>query len=102
LKRRVVFLRPAREELATAAEWYEERRPGLGVELVAEIDEAVAQLSEQPQAWPLWRVDRPYRKRALDRFPYVVFYALTASGDIEIAAVAHASRKPGYWLERRS
>jgi hypothetical protein len=36
-----VILRVARgaeEELAAAAAWYEERRAGLGVELVAEID----------------------------------------------------------------
>jgi putative addiction module component (TIGR02574 family) len=69
LKRRAVFLPQAREELAAAAEWYEERRPGLGVELVAEVDEVVAQLLEQPEAWPLWRLDRPYRKGVLARFP---------------------------------
>lgn len=37
----VRFLPHAREELTASAEWYEARRPGLGVEFLAEIDEAV-------------------------------------------------------------
>lgn len=46
----VRFLPHAREELTASAEWYEARRPGLGVEFLAEIDEAVGQISEHPEA----------------------------------------------------
>jgi len=53
------------------------------------------------QAWPVWRDDRAYRKRLLTRFPYVVFYELVGRDRVDVVAVAHARRKPGYWLERR-
>lgn len=97
----VVFLAPAREELSVAADWYDEQRPGLGVEFVVEIGEAVAQIRDNPEGWPRWREDRPYRKRFLTRFPYVLFYVVAAEGHVEVVAVAHARRKPGYWLERQ-
>lgn len=100
MKRRIAFNPAAERELTAAAEWYDERRPGLGVELVAEVDEAAAEIAERPEAWPRWRPDRPYRKRLLQRFPYVVFYVTKGTQELEIVALAHQSRKPGYWLER--
>jgi hypothetical protein len=36
----------------------------------------------------------------LKHFPYVVFFRIDSSA-IEIVAVAHAKRRPGYWLDRR-
>jgi len=51
MKRTLRVLPDAEAELVSAAMWYEDRRPGLGVEFVA---------------------------------------------------VAHAKRRPGYWLDRRS
>jgi toxin ParE1/3/4 len=56
-------------ELAEAAAWYESQRPGLGVELVAIIDAAIARITASPEAWPRWRGDRPYRKHVVGRFP---------------------------------
>ena len=39
---RILRVRPEAEtELAAAAEWYESRKPGLGVELVASVDQAL-------------------------------------------------------------
>jgi len=99
VKRRIRLLPDAEGELA-ASEWYENRRDGLGVEFVAEVDVALGGIAERPEAWPLWRSDRPYR-RALRRFPFVVFYRLLGSGDVEVTAVAHSKRRPGYWLSRR-
>jgi hypothetical protein len=49
----------------------------------------------------MWRSDRPYRRRLLTRFPYVVFYEVVDDA-VEVIAVAHAKRRPGYWLHRRS
>jgi plasmid stabilization system protein ParE len=39
------------------------------------------------------------RKR-LGRFPYVLFYR-ELSDNIEVTAVAHGAREPGYWLKRK-
>jgi hypothetical protein len=56
------ILREAETELGAAAEWYEARRAGLGVELVAAIDAAFEEIVTTPLASPTWRDDRPFRK----------------------------------------
>jgi plasmid stabilization system protein ParE len=87
------------EELTEAAAWYERKRTGMGVELIATVDRALEQILDAPLACALWREDRPYRRKILTRFPYVVFFRI--DGDVvEIVAVANARRRPGYWLER--
>ena len=53
----------AEEELAEAAEWYEARRAGLGVELVAVVDGALEAIVVAPLAHPLWMPSRPYRTK---------------------------------------
>jgi plasmid stabilization system protein ParE len=97
---RLRVLPEAEEELAQAARWYEERRPGLGIELVVTVDLALQQIREAPDAYPLWQADRPYRKLVMRRFPYVVMF--TVHDDVvEVLAIAHAKRRPGYWADRK-
>lgn len=100
MKRTLRVLPEAEAELQSAATWYEEKRRGLGIEFVAVVDSAFQFVLENPEACPIWRPDRPYRKRLLKRFPYVVFFRID-SATIEIAAVAHTKRRPAYWLDRR-
>ncbi len=92
--------REAEEELAEAAEWYETRQVGLGIELVAAIDRALEDIAAAPLSHPRWRADRPYRRRTLDRFPYVIFFEC-APDAVFVVAIAHARRRPGYWLGRK-
>lgn len=99
MKRTLRVLPEAEAELRSAAIWYEEKRPGLGIEFIAVVDRAFESILESPEACPVWRTDRPYRKHFLRRFPYVVFLGIDAA-TVEIIAVAHAKRRPGYWLDR--
>jgi len=99
MKRTLRVLPDAEAELRSAAMWYEEKRPGLGVEFVAIVDQALRSILQNPEGWPVWRPNRPYRKRPLRRFPYIVFFRLD-SATAEIVAIAHAKRRPGYWLDR--
>jgi toxin ParE1/3/4 len=89
----------AEQELAEAAVWYEGKRAGLGVELIAVLDRAFEDIVRSPLAYPAWRKDRPYRKITVARFPYVVFFQIDADA-VEVIAVAHAKRRPGYWVQR--
>jgi plasmid stabilization system protein ParE len=89
----------AEEELAQAAEWYEARRPGVGVELVADVDRALEVILAAPLSLPIWRDARPFRRGGLKRFPYVVFYRF-ADDEVFVVAIAHTKRQPGYWMKR--
>ncbi len=96
---RLRLLPEAEEELAEAAAWYEARRTGLGVEFVAIVDRAFEEIIAAPLAYALWRDDRPYRRKIVKRFPYVLFFRVEADA-VEVLAVANARRRPGYWVER--
>jgi toxin ParE1/3/4 len=89
----------AREELLAAAAWYEDKRAGLGVELMAHIDAALVQIADRPESCSLWRRDRSYRSKVLTRFPYVIVFAVEADV-INVIAIAHTRRQPGYWRNR--
>jgi plasmid stabilization system protein ParE len=84
-------------EFVEAAEWYEERKPGLGAEFVASVRVKIDGVRDVPERWP---TVRGVRRAFVGRFPYAVVYRETADATIEIVAVAHFSRKPRYWSAR--
>jgi hypothetical protein len=53
-------------DLRLAARWYNDRRRGLGAELVLAVDAAIAKIIEAPGRWPLFAGVRRY---ILRRFP---------------------------------
>lgn len=93
----------ARDELRAAALWYDERRAGLGDGLVAEVTATLDRIGEAPHAFPLWPGvtggAAPIRRGVVRRFPYVVAFE-AHPGTILVLAVAHAKRRPLYWLSR--
>jgi len=97
--RRTRVLPAAEAELSAAATWYESRCVGLGVDFVASVDSAFERLAQTPEAYPVWRSGRPYRRLVLERFPFVIFFRVLPD-EVEVVAVAHAKRRPGYWLGR--
>ena len=94
---RRIELRPdAAEDLAEACDWYESEREGLGERFLASVAEMLDDIASRPELGPVWDTEAPTRRRVLRRFPYVVFYRFTPDA-VEILAVAHAKRRPGYW-----
>jgi toxin ParE1/3/4 len=86
----------ALDGLEEAAVWYEDRRPGLGFEFAAEIERVVASVAERPLAYRQWKREDPVRRALASRFPYAVFFDVEPQR-IVLMAIAHSSRRPGYW-----
>jgi toxin ParE1/3/4 len=99
VKRRLIVGVAAEEELGEASEWYDGKRPGLGIELVDAVQVAFNTILDAPEVCPIWRKGHPYRRYVLRRFPFVLFFVIEGT-TIRIVAVAHAKRGPGYWLGR--
>lgn len=95
----VGFAPSAREELRAAIEWYEARSQGLGLRFFEFVDAALIEIANTPAAFPLWEQDKRVRKFVLDKFPYAVFYRKHVH-NLEVIAIAHTAREPGYWIER--
>jgi plasmid stabilization system protein ParE len=84
-------------EAQAAQRWYRERSASAAEAYLAELDSAVEAIAENPEMWP--RYVHGTRRFMLHRFPFYLVYRETA-GRLEIIAVAHARRKPGYWKNR--
>ena len=85
-------------DLRLAARWYNDRRRGLGAELVLAVDGAIAKIIEAPGRWPLLAAGA--HRYILRRFPYNIIYRVDGES-IHILAIAHHSRRPVYWGRRR-
>ena len=88
----------AEEELFEAREWYEQRSEVAAQAFVLEVDHAVARILDAPLQYP--KASRGERRFVLDRFPYTIMYRVRAD-EVFVTAVAHQSRRPGYWRHRR-
>ena len=87
----------AADEAEAAERWYQERNQTAATRFRLELDRAVALIAERPEAAP------PYvgntRRFLLRRFPFFVVYRVH-DGHIQVVAVAHGRRRPGYWVQR--
>ncbi len=93
----VFYRRAAQSEFDAAADWYEARSPGLGLEFVEEINRAVQLAAATPRRFPVMHGEvRCVRVR---RFPYSLFFLLEPRR-IVVLAVFHARRDPAVWQQR--
>ncbi len=91
------FRPEAREELRDAVRFYEREAKGLGGEFAAEVRAVVESVVVNPDTGSPFEADT--RRKLLPRFPYSVVY-LHETGRIEIIALMHHRREPGYWTNR--
>ena len=90
------------EELFHGIDYYEDTRPGLGLEFMRLVEGKVRLIAEHPGVGaivPLHRQRTAVRRFAMGRFPYLVIYAIREDV-IFIIALAHTSRRPLYWRRR--
>lgn len=87
----VVFRSAARRDYVAAVEWYEQRRAGLGAELVREVSRALATAREFPERLPL--VESGIRRIKIHRFPFHIYYRCRG-GLLVVLAVFHVRRNP--------
>jgi plasmid stabilization system protein ParE len=92
------FHRLALREAQRAYRWYGRRSAQAARDFQDEVDRAVQRIAATPNRWPVYqRSDRFVRVR---RFPYVLYYRIVDPTQVQIMAVAHARRRPGYWRRR--
>ena len=95
--KRVAYHRLAAAELIESARFYDQRRPRLGDEFLSAVEAVQELIGTQPQLGRRGLLDTfSFRTR---RFPYRIVYELQPDR-IWIVAVAHLSRRPGYWARR--
>lgn len=100
--RRVRILEKAAVEAVEASAWYEQQRPGLGLEFDHAVNAALDLLEDE--IIPLTKMpgkagQQGVKRLILKRFPYDIVVRESPK-EIIVVAVAHQSRRPGYWRNR--
>ncbi len=98
MKAKRISIHPAAlEEAEAAARWYRERSPRAAARFVEEIEQVIDRILAAPQRWQ--RGPNGTRKVKLPCFPFLIIYR-EANGAVQILAVVHGRRRPGYWKTR--
>jgi hypothetical protein len=87
----------AKQEFADAVDNYDAGASGLGDDLIAAVEEAIARIEKFLFAWA--QLSANTRRCRTARFPYGVIYQIIEQ-KIFIVAVMHLHRAPGYWQNR--
>jgi toxin ParE1/3/4 len=97
--KRITYLSIAEIELTETAQYYNEQQPGLGKRFLDAIREAEQRIRRHPEAWTLHA--KTIRGCRVSPFPHRLLYR-ELPDRIQVVAVAHPSRRPGYWKDRLS
>jgi plasmid stabilization system protein ParE len=87
----------AEADLAEAAAWYEERRPGLGLEFTRAVRALLATVERDPLRYPLARHE--VRRALVRRFPFAVYFVAEPEATTVLACL-HVRRDPQTWPSR--
>lgn len=88
----------ARLELLESVKYYNERATGLGKQFLEEVQNTLLLIENHPHlGFPLTKSDR---RMVVQRFPYAIIYTVDKN-QIEIHALMHLHRDPGYWQARK-
>lgn len=86
----------AQAEIEQAILWYENESSGLGNVFFDNLYDTLDFIADNPEASPL-KFDN-FHCKVMQVFPFLIFYQLN-SDTVEVIAVAHQKRKPGYWQQ---
>ena len=93
----VRFHPAAAQEVESTYDWYAAREPAAARGFREELRRAIDAVAANPRTWP--RYGSRARRYVFPRYPFSLVYILRG-GDVEVVAVAHGRRRPGYWRSR--
>ena len=84
-------------DIEQARNWYEKRRPGLGVTFITRVDEAIQSIGANSQVYQ--QIHRDVRRARLRRFPYGLYYRVEDDESVVLACL-HFRRDPSLVVAR--
>lgn len=96
---RLIVRKDAEADIATAHDWYEQRRKGLGAEFLQETSATIEAVYSMPLRFPT--AFRSLRRALVHRFPYGVFFIAQPDAVVVVAAL-HLARNPRHAHRRAS
>lgn len=87
----------ARTEFLDSVRYYECQQPGLGRRLLDAVTDTIRRVEAHPNRYRV--VSGTWRQCRVPQFPFGLIYRVR-NHRIEIVAVMHLRREPGYWQHR--
>ncbi|MGF7139072.1 type II toxin-antitoxin system RelE/ParE family toxin [Roseimarinus sediminis] len=81
----------AESDAVEAANWYNNKKAGLGSEFLLALDKKIISIKQSPQQFQI--IYKNIRRALTERFPYGIFFILREK-TIYILAILHTSRNP--------
>ena len=94
----IEFHPSAVDEAESAQQWYAKRSKIASIAFTNELSHAISKIIEAPSRWPKYHNNT--RRYIFPRYPFSLVYR-TKDNVIEVIAIMHQRRKPGYWVERK-
>jgi plasmid stabilization system protein ParE len=94
----VRFHRLALAEYRSAIRHYLQTDEDVAIRFISAVENAAARIEENPNIGSPW--DDVHFWLQVKKFKYVIYYRKVSDSLVIILAVAHGSRRPGYWLRR--
>jgi plasmid stabilization system protein ParE len=94
----VLFHRLATRDFVMARRSYRRRSPRAEARFVTAVADALHAIQTNPLLAAPYQGN--HRWQPVRRFSYVIYFEPIAAGTVYVYAVAHAHRRPGYWLRR--
>lgn len=88
----------AEAELSEIFLYYADKNPDIALRFYQEITDSFSHILRQPKMGA--PIETPYRKYVTHSFHYIIIYKESTEG-INVDAIGHYSREPGYWHHRK-
>jgi hypothetical protein len=95
----VDFHRLAAREYRLARQWYARRSNRAGARFRLNVEHCLQRISKNAESLPT--LIAPYRYVRVGRFPYLLIFRPVAPLSVVVIALAHTSRREGYWHRRK-
>lgn len=87
----------ASEEVEQHRGWYRQRSETAEAAFLRELDRAVELVLEAPRRWPAYLAGT--QRYVFRTFPFSLVY-FVENETLNVVAIAHGKRRPGYWRKR--
>jgi plasmid stabilization system protein ParE len=76
--------------------------PAIRDAFLDEFARVAQRIADNPRSFPAWPGKPSVRRAVLKRYPFTIGFVAGTSNDEPplIVVIAHAKRRPGYWLRR--
>ena len=102
MNRRLIIRPEAEADLTDAAVWYDNREPGLGLELLSEVHSAIARALKNPESFTRVRRNPTIRRVLTRRFPYRVFFIVRAEVIVDLCRPSCSTTRSSLEAPRRT